>query len=155
MKKVKQIKQKDFDISDIEINEDFKLALKKIDGEDRNLYVTGKAGTGKSTFLQYYKEITKKNIVVLAPTGIAAINVGGQTIHSFFRFPPKLIDPESLRPIRGRELYQNLDLLIIDEISMVRADLLDGINRFLQLKTMIFQQKTRLCGIRTIVTTLL
>jgi ABC-type molybdenum transport system ATPase subunit/photorepair protein PhrA len=79
----------DIDLADIEINEDFKSALELIEQQNESMYVTGNAGTGKSTLLKYLTATTKKNVVVLAPTGRAAINVGGQTIHSFFRLPPK------------------------------------------------------------------
>ena len=72
---------------DIEINTDFKKALNLLEGE-KNLFITGRAGTGKSTFLKYFCENTKKQFVLLAPTGVAAVNIGGQTIHSFFRFKP-------------------------------------------------------------------
>lgn len=83
---------KSYDVSNIEINDDFKLALNSIENDGKSIYITGKAGTGKSTLLKYFRATTKKNIVVLAPTGLAAINVDGQTIHSFFKFPPRLIE---------------------------------------------------------------
>jgi ATP-dependent exoDNAse (exonuclease V) alpha subunit len=72
-------------------------------------------------------------VVVLAPTGIAALNVKGQTIHSFFRFPPKLINPGDIRRIRGARMFQKLDAIIIDEVSMVRADMIDNIDIFLRI----------------------
>lgn len=123
----------DIDLSDIEINEDFKTALEVIEERNENVYVTGKAGTGKSTLLKYLRATTKKNVVVLAPTGLAAINVGGQTIHSFFKLPPKLIKVEDIRLSRNAVLYQKLDAVIIDEVSMVRADLMDGIDHSLRI----------------------
>jgi ATP-dependent exoDNAse (exonuclease V) alpha subunit len=123
----------DIDLNSIEINEDFKSALDLIERQNKSVYVTGKAGTGKSTLLKYLKATTPKNVVVLAPTGLAAINVGGQTIHSFFRFPPKLIKSEDIRPSRKAALYQKLDAVIIDEVSMVRADLMDGIDYSLRI----------------------
>ena len=95
--------------------------------------MTGRAGTGKSTLLRCIQQAARGKVVVLAPTGLAAINVGGQTIHSFFRFPPKLIKSENIRASRHATLYRNLDTIIIDEISMVRADLMEGIDRFLRL----------------------
>jgi ATP-dependent exoDNAse (exonuclease V) alpha subunit len=100
---------------------------------DRNVFITGKAGTGKSTLLQYFRDSTKKKIAVLAPTGVAAVNVKGQTIHSFFSFRPD-ITPDSVSKIRPRkkEIYKKLDAIVIDEISMVRADLLDCVDRFLR-----------------------
>jgi len=76
---------------DFEITRDVEHAFSLMEHTSRHVYITGKAGTGKSTLLQYFKENTKREIVVLAPTGVAAINVGGSTIHSFFRFPHRLI----------------------------------------------------------------
>ena len=118
----------------IEINEKFKLALETIENTDKNLFITGKAGTGKSTFLEYFRSKTKKKIVVLAPTGVAALNVKGQTIHSFFRFRVD-VTLEKVKKITSKDsnIYNELDAIIIDEISMVRADLMDCIDRFLRL----------------------
>jgi ATP-dependent DNA helicase PIF1 len=120
----------------IEINEQFKIALDIMENTARSIFITGRAGTGKSTLLSYFRLITKKKVAVLAPTGVAALNVKGQTIHSFFRFKPGV----SLRMIKrlraaaeGTTIYQNLDAIIIDEVSMVRADLLDCVDRFLRL----------------------
>lgn len=118
---------------DIELNEDFLRALEAI-REGQNVFITGKAGTGKSTFLKYLKETSDRETVVLAPTGVAAMNVGGQTIHSFFGFKPDITPhkvPE-LQP-KDKEVYRNLGLLVIDEVSMVRADLLDSVEAFLRL----------------------
>ncbi len=117
----------------LELSEDFKAALDLIEREDRNLFITGRAGTGKSTLLQLFRNTTRKKTVVLAPTGIAALNVKGQTIHSFFGFPPRPLDRSEIKKRRKRSLYKKLDLLIIDEISMVRADLLDNIDYFLRI----------------------
>ncbi|NTU99336.1 AAA family ATPase [Candidatus Falkowbacteria bacterium] len=97
-------------------------------------YITGKAGTGKSTLLTYFRQNTTKNVIVLAPTGIAAINVEGSTIHSFFRFEPKLVEKENIqRDFTRQDLFSKIDMIVIDEISMVRADLLDGIDHSLRL----------------------
>lgn len=115
----------------IQINEEFNAILDLIE-QGENLFITGRAGTGKSTLLNVLKKTTRKNAVVLAPTGIAALNVGGQTIHSFFKFPPKLIDPADLTKRRNHRFYKKLQLLIIDEISMVRADMIDNIDIFLR-----------------------
>ncbi len=117
----------------LELSEDFKYALDLIEKTDTSVFVTGRAGTGKSTLLQLLKNTTRKKNVVLAPTGVAALNVGGQTIHSFFGFPPKLISTRDIKKHRNRKLFQNIELLIIDEISMVRADMLDNIDYFLRL----------------------
>ncbi len=93
------------------------------------ILVTGEAGTGKSTLVNYIKTLKDiGNTVVLAPTGVAALNVGGQTIHSFFRFPFQVIDEQALADQRPNRLWKKLDLVVIDEISMVRADILDGID---------------------------
>ena len=102
-----------------------------------NFFITGKAGTGKSTFLRYLKKYAPKATVVVAPSGVAALNVGGQTIHSFFRLPTRPLLPDDEEPKRLnsdqlRRLYDRLDLLIIDEISMVRADILEAVSRGLQ-----------------------
>jgi len=118
----------------IEINEQFQRALDVMEKTDRHVFITGKAGTGKSTLLEYFRSITRKKIAVLAPTGVAALNVKGQTVHSFFRFKPD-ITPDTVKKIVRKKdnLYSRLDAVIIDEISMVRADLLDCVDRFLRL----------------------
>lgn len=118
----------------IEINEQFQKALDLLENTNKNVFITGKAGTGKSTLLNYFRSITKKKLVVLAPTGVAALNVNGETIHSFFRFKPN-VTIENIEKLSNKEakLYKNLDMIIIDEISMVRADLLDCIDYFLRI----------------------
>ena len=120
--------------SNIEINEKFKKAFHLAENSDRNVFITGKAGTGKSTFLNFFRKNTKKQIAVLAPTGIAAVNIKGQTIHSFFNFKP-YITPHKINKIKPKRpnLYKKIDTIVIDEISMVRADLLDCIDKFLRL----------------------
>jgi ATP-dependent DNA helicase PIF1 len=119
------------------LSEDFKYALDALEKGSQNMFITGKAGTGKSTLLQLFRNTTRKKTVVLAPTGVAALNVQGQTIHSFFGFPPRVITPsEATRKVTRKDLlrmYKNLEVLIIDEISMVRADLLDGMDKFLRV----------------------
>lgn len=119
--------------SPLELNGDFQYVLDQLEKEGRSLFITGRAGTGKSTLLQLFRNVTRKKTVVLAPTGIAALNVQGQTIHSFFGFPPRPLARHEIRKRRNRRLYQNLEVLIIDEISMVRADLLDNIDYFLRI----------------------
>jgi len=125
------------DKAPLQLNDDFTYALDVLDKTGRSIFITGRAGTGKSTLLQLFRNTTRKKTVVLAPTGVAALNVQGQTIHSFFGFPPRIITPtEASRKVTRKDqqrLYRNLDILVIDEISMVRADMLDGINRFLQV----------------------
>lgn len=119
------------------LNDDFRYALDMLEKSKQSLFITGKAGTGKSTLLQLFRNTTHKKVAVLAPTGVAALNVHGQTIHSFFGFPPRIITPsEAARRVTRKDqlrLYKNLEVLIIDEISMVRADVLDGIDKFLRL----------------------
>ncbi len=97
------------------------------------LFITGRAGTGKSTLLRHFRARTDRKIAVVAPTGIAALNVQGETIHSFFRFPPRPIGTEDVEEVEDKSLYEALDAVVIDEISMVRADVLDGIDRFLRI----------------------
>ena len=125
-----------------EHNQEFKKAFDIIN-ENRyfktNLLITGVAGTGKSTFLRYLTNTVKKNIIVLAPTGIAAINIGGQTIHSFFWFPPRALmlqDNGIKRFSKKSKEYKTIkamDILIIDEISMVRPDIVDAIDYSLRM----------------------
>lgn len=116
----------------LNITPGFRRALAAIERGD-NVFVTGRAGTGKSTLLRYFRDITKKPPVVLAPTGVAAVNVGGQTIHSFFGFGPD-VTTSRLPRVQPKDLkkYKALQTIIIDEISMVRADLLDCVNTLLK-----------------------
>ncbi|WP_017731910.1 helix-turn-helix domain-containing protein [Nafulsella turpanensis] len=136
-----------------EENEYFKLAAQFINQTNRNIFLTGKAGTGKTTFLKYIKEHSPKKMAIVAPTGVAAINAGGVTIHSLFQFPFGSFLPEQqaadalsegnfidrqhlLKRLKlssaKRTLLQELELLVIDEVSMVRADLLDAIDTVLR-----------------------
>ncbi len=119
-----------------EMNENFRAALSLMEDTDKNIFITGKAGTGKSTLLSYFCRTTEKQPVVLAPTGVAALNINGQTIHRFFNFYVD-VTPEKIRQKRGKprnaKLYKKLKTIIIDEVSMVRADLLDCIDAFLQM----------------------
>jgi tetratricopeptide (TPR) repeat protein len=126
---------------------EFQNALQIINFTRRSLFLTGKAGTGKSTFLRYVCATTRKKHIVLAPTGIAAINVGGSTLHSFFKLPfyPLLPDDSrySYRNIKEtlkyssatRKIIKEVELIIIDEISMVRADIIDFIDKVLRIYT--------------------
>lgn len=97
------------------------------------MFITGRAGTGKSTLLNLFRQTTSKKVAVVAPTGIAALNVKGQTIHSFFGFPPRLLRPDEIRKKKNHRLYKALEVLIIDEVSMVRADIFDNIDLFLRI----------------------
>lgn len=126
-------------------NQEFQQALQIIQFTRRSLFLTGKAGTGKSTFLRYVCSNVKKKSVVLAPTGISAINAGGSTLHSFFKLPFHPLLPNdtrySVRNIRGTLKYngekckilREVELIIIDEISMVRADIIDFIDKVLRI----------------------
>jgi len=130
-KKVKSVEEIDYAFLDI--NEDFRMVLNLVENTNKNLFITGKAGTGKSTLLKLIKEISKKEFAVIAPTGIAALNIKGQTIHSFFKFPLNLMTDQKIKKVRDTRMMDSLELLIIDEISMVRADLMDAIDRSLRL----------------------
>jgi len=121
------------DLQALQLSGDFKAALDLLEKTNNNVFVTGRAGTGKSTLLQLFRNTTRKKTVVLAPTGIAALNVQGQTIHSFFRFPAKPLRREDVKKVRNKKLYQKIEVIIIDEISMVRADMLDNIDAFMRL----------------------
>lgn len=126
-------------------NEEFQKALQIINYTRRSLFLTGKAGTGKSTFLRYICQHTKKKHIVLAPTGIAAINAGGSTLHSFFKIPFHPLIPTdsrfSNRNIKEtlkyngekRKILREVELIIIDEISMVRADIIDFVDKVLRI----------------------
>lgn len=122
-------------------NKELELALNFIEKTDRNLFITGKAGTGKTTFLHQIKKESLKRMVIVAPTGVAAINAKGVTIHSFFQMPFGPILPNQIANTSNQQrkfsktkidIIKSLDLVIIDEISMVRADLLDGIDQVLR-----------------------
>ena len=118
---------------DFVLSEEFESIVEQLENTKDHFYITGKAGSGKSTLLAYFRSITQKNTAVLAPTGVAAIRVKGQTIHSFFGFPPKVIQTRHFKKVRQIELLQNLETLIIDEISMVRADVFDAIDYSLRV----------------------
>ncbi|MDG6932927.1 MAG: AAA family ATPase [Nitrososphaerota archaeon] len=118
----------------LKIEGNFRKALELMENTDKNIFITGKAGTGKSTLLMHFRSITKKKVAAVAPTGVAALNIRGQTIHSFFKFRPDItVDAVQKLPAGRAGLYKRLDMIIIDEISMVRADLLDCIDRFMRL----------------------
>lgn len=119
-------------VDGIEINEDFQRALDLMENTNRCIFITGKAGTGKSTLLKLFVQKTQKKVALLALTGIAALNIGGRTIHSFFKFPRHMITDDDIKDAYEKALYQSFDAIIIDEISMVRADMLDAIDKFLR-----------------------
>lgn len=119
------------DLEGIILNEEFLKTFKQMENSSDNLIITGKAGTGKSTLLKYFLVHTQKSAVALAPTGIAAINIGGDTIHKFFRFPPHLLTQDDIN-IHPGNVFKSIDTLIIDEFSMVNANLLDAIDQTLR-----------------------
>ena len=106
-----------------------------MEGTGRSMFITGRAGTGKSYLLNFFVANSNKNVVVVAPTGVAAINVGGQTIHSFFNIPPKTpLQKDDLRPSpRLRDLCRALDVVVINEVSMVRSDIMHAIDYILRV----------------------
>ena len=110
------------------LTEEFEQIYKLINNTNTNLFITGKAGSGKSTLLEYFRQNTNKNYAILAFQGITAIKAKGQTIHSFFKFPPHFITKENVKELKDKKVIQNLDTILIDEISMVRADLFDVID---------------------------
>ena len=116
----------------IELPKDFYLSkdiinyTKELESSSKSCFISGRAGTGKSTFIHYFRNTSKKKIIVLTFTGIASINVKGRTIHSLFGFPPRLIGQKDIKPLPN--FMNTVDVIIIDEISMVRADLLDAMD---------------------------
>src|SRR5690606_8939680 len=110
-----------------------------IENSDKSIFLTGKAGTGKSTFIHYFTKQTDKSVLLVAFTGIAAINIGGQTIHSFFRFPLKPLLPNDpditiFKPFfQKRKILEQTDTIIIDEVSMLRSDILEGLDYSLRM----------------------
>ncbi len=117
----------------LRLDDQFNATMNELESSSDHYFITGRAGTGKSTLLRLWKRSSQKKMVVLAPTGIAALQVGGQTIHSFFQFPPRMMEPGDFDKLKNQRLIQSLDTIIIDEISMVRADMIDNIDRILRL----------------------
>lgn len=127
---------------DIDINQNFEIAFRFATETNENIFLTGKAGTGKTTFLKYLKDHCNKNMVIAAPTGVAAINAGGVTLHSLFQLPfhPFLPNEASAEELLSRLKYnrrrldtlRKMDLLVIDEVSMVRCDVIDAIDSILK-----------------------
>ncbi|PIR63019.1 MAG: hypothetical protein COU65_00325 [Candidatus Pacebacteria bacterium CG10_big_fil_rev_8_21_14_0_10_42_12] len=124
------------DLDQVTLSEEQNQLFEKLENSNSSVFVTGNAGTGKSLLLQYFKTYTKKNIVVVAPTGVAALNVGGQTINSLFRIPPAVITKDKQKSLKLNSttatLLKNLDTVVIDEISMVRVDMLEAIDYLLK-----------------------
>ena len=128
----------DYNFMSKERNEQLRQAWDFVEHTGKSIFLTGKAGTGKTTFLKTEVEKSKKQMVVVAPTGVAAINAGGVTIHSFFQLPLSPYVPGAKMKQKydfskeKRKIIASLDLLVIDEISMVRSDLLDAIDNVLR-----------------------
>ena len=115
----------------IKLTDEFNSIIHDIAHTENNYFITGKAGTGKSTLLQYLNVTLNKKCVLLAPTGRAAINIGGQTLHSFFYLDSAVLQPKDYKNKKNKKL-KNIDAFIIDEVSMVRADILDSINEIMK-----------------------
>ncbi len=133
--KIKKEEQEKEFYKNLKLSDESKDVIDTLENSGENLFITGRAGTGKSTLLGYFRSTTKKNVVVVAPTGVAALNVRGQTIHGFFKFKIGMTvqDVKKITAEIDQKMYKKIDMLIIDEISMVRADLFDCIDRFLRL----------------------
>jgi ATP-dependent exoDNAse (exonuclease V) alpha subunit len=118
----------------LDINDEFKEAFNLISKTGDCVFVTGNAGTGKTEFLRYYLTRAQKKTAVLAPTGTAALNAGGETIHSFFKFKPDIsLSKIKKKKLNDKSVYRNVETIIIDEASMLRCDLLDCVDKFLRL----------------------
>ncbi len=113
--------------------DEYRTALSYVRADDGHLFVTGRAGTGKSTLLRALRNAVDSEMVVVAPTGLAAVNVGGQTIHSFFGLPPRLLRLDDIRRSRNGQVMRKLKFLVIDEVSMVRSDLMWAIDQSLRI----------------------
>ena len=119
--------------TDVTPTEDYVAAVQHMREGKGHLFVTGRAGTGKSTLLRTLRDLVTDEIVVVAPTGLAAVNVGGQTIHSFFGLPPRLVRGDDIRRSRNGRIMRKLKHLVIDEVSMVRSDLMWAIDQSLRI----------------------
>ena len=115
-----------------EFKDEFRSIFNEMEYTNKNIFITGKAGTGKTTLLEYFRINSKKNFVILASTGISAIKAKGKTIHSFFLFPPRILINEKVKRLRNN-VIKNIDTILIDECSMIRCDLLDAIDQSLRL----------------------
>jgi len=135
MKKIEnQVKMAE--LESVVLSHEQEQLFEKFEKSNDSLFITGKAGTGKSLLLRYFKAFTKKNVVVVSPTGVAALNVGGQTINSLFRIPPAVITKDKQRDLKlnatTAALLDKIDTVVIDEISMVRVDMLEAIDYLLK-----------------------
>ena len=133
IKKTTGLKTEVREIDDIKLGDEQKCVYNLMNNSNENLFITGKAGTGKSVLLQYFVRHTSKQVAVVAPTGVAALNVGGQTIHSFFSMGLDIQDPDNCSQVadmgyKRKEILNGIQTLVIDEISMVSADVMDMID---------------------------
>lgn len=121
--------------SGFELGHEQRRLLNLLENTNQNLFITGKAGSGKSVLLEYFADNSSKEVAIVAPTGVAALNVNGQTIHSFFKLPPTLQEVGSVRHVdpRTKAVLQALDTLVIDEVSMVSVDLIEAVSAKLKL----------------------
>ena len=115
------------------LNDQLKEITSFFENSSKNLFITGKAGTGKSSLIRHIKKNTKKNIVLLAPTAIAALNINAKTIHSFFNFPFHIISKTDIKKHFNKRLINKIDTMLIDEASMLRPDIIDAIDLTLQV----------------------
>jgi len=115
------------------LNDDFNEIITLFENSNKNMFITGKAGTGKSSLINHIKKKTRKNLIVLAPTAIAALNINAKTIHSFFNFPFHVITPDVVKKHYNKKLIKQIDTILIDEVSMLRPDIIDAIDLTLQI----------------------
>ena len=133
MKKIMSQYTPHHDLPDnLEVKDDFKKIYNLMEYSSQNMFITGKAGSGKTTLLEYFRINSLKNFVILASTGISAIKAKGKTIHSFFLFPPRILINEKIKRLPSK-IISKVDTILIDECSMIRSDILDGIDQSLKL----------------------
>lgn len=128
------LNEKQLDLSEIELSDEQKALFEKIENSKDHFFITGRAGTGKSMLLQYFKQKSRKSMVVGAFTGVAALNIGAQTLNSLFKLPTGFIDSDKLSiNSKTKALLEHIETVVIDEVSMVRADMMDAIDKMLRL----------------------
>ena len=115
------------------LNDDFNEIITLFENSNKNIFITGKAGTCKSSLINHIKKKTHKNLIVLAPTAIAALNINAKTIHSFFNFLFYVITPDVIKKHYNKKLIKQIDTILIDEVSMLRPDIIDAIDLTLQI----------------------
>ncbi|MFW2368421.1 MAG: AAA family ATPase, partial [Desulforhopalus sp.] len=123
----------EFDISTIDVLPEYKLVKALVEQQFPIIFITGGAGTGKSTFVRWALNEFQGSVLLGAPTAMAAVNIGGKTLHSLCNLPPRWIVKDDIKALPRRKEIQEAKLLIIDEISMVTSNLLDGVSAFLRL----------------------